>query len=170
MLNTESTGLEKTFKAIESNCYVRTVRAPGFLTEAKASCTVWSGSQLGAAGKHRRVIHRTLASTSTAACGIWIQHFSRDGRVQNQPFACLARISKTLLRSSCVCFTAKTAISIRQEKIERAVVCSEYPFKKDPRFSLEVVLKRECCKEPLLIKCCLRSFQLHESPNRAEGL
>lgn len=62
--------------------------------------------------------------------------------MQNQPFACMARISKTLLRSSCICFTAKTAISVKQEKNRRAVVCSEYPFKKDPRFILEVVLKR----------------------------
>lgn len=86
-------------------------------------------------------------STSTTVLnfgrqGICINHFSRDLWVQNQPFACMARISKTLLRSSCICFTAKTAISIKQEKKRRAVVHSVYPFKKDPRLISEVVLKR----------------------------
>lgn len=34
--------------------------------------------------------------------------------VHNQPFACVDRISKTLLRSSCVRFAARTAISVKK--------------------------------------------------------
>lgn len=74
--------------------------------------------------------------------GICISHFSRDLWVQNQPFCLYVRISKTLLRSSCICFTAKTAISIKHKKKRRAVVCTDDPFKKDPRFISEVVFKR----------------------------
>lgn len=48
--------------------------------------------------------------------GICINHFSTDLWVQNQPFACVARISKTLLRSSCICLAARTAISIKKKR------------------------------------------------------
>lgn len=65
--------------------------------------------------------------------------------VHNQPFAYVDRISKTLLRSSCVHFTAKTAISVLKKQ-NRAAVCGEHPFRKDPRFISEVDSKMTIAK------------------------
>lgn len=53
-----------------------------------------------------------------------LYHFSRDLWVQHQPFACVPGISKTLLRSSYICSTARTAFGIKQVKKPRRAAAS----------------------------------------------
>lgn len=74
----------------------------------------------GAAHKSHRSFHIILTLHFHNGIKLWqagdLYHFSRDLWVQHQPFACVPGISKTLLRSSYICFTARTAFGIKQVK------------------------------------------------------